>query len=128
MHAEDPFPNSGTKWKTTKDGLVELPQRWFLFPKTRSELCVETIGLVDDSGLMVPSEQMHLVWMEVLQRQEENDGFRLERSSVHIVSQKEKVFFGWFSILLKHSNEIRELTMNVTNDNHGRFEVEEAFL
>jgi hypothetical protein len=81
---------------------------------TELTFIVETIYPVDTGTLMVSTQQEEVLGIFDLVRQQEADGFQRLLASVHVVSQEQVVGLGGKSSVLKQSQQVCVLTVDVT--------------
>ena len=89
---------------------------------TALALVVEAVDSVDGSALMVPSQEEEILWVFNLVSQEEADGFKALFTTVDIVSQEQVVGIRRESTVLKQTQEIVVLAMNITHNLDGSFQ------
>ena len=73
---------------------------------------------------MVASEEEEVLWVLDLVGEEEADGLEGLLSSVHIVSEEKVIGFRWESSVLKQSQQVIILTMDISTDFDWCFQLE----
>jgi hypothetical protein len=89
---------------------------------TALALIVEAINSVDGSALMVPSQEEEVLWIFDFVGQQEADGFKALFTPVDVVPKKQVVGIRGESTVLKQTQEIIVLTMNIYHNLDGSFQ------
>lgn len=74
---------------------------------------------------MVPSEDEEIVRVLDFEREHQAKDFNVLPASIDIVAQKKIIALGWEPPMLKKSQQVVKLTMDITTDTNGRFEFDE---
>jgi hypothetical protein len=126
MHTENSLVNNSCYWEIVKHGAKLSPHRKIVSPLA---LIVETIHPCDGVALVVASEQEDHVWVLHFVRQQDANGFDALLSSIHEVSDQQKlVRWRSSSTFLKQTEYIIELTMEVSGDLKGSLYLQERVL
>ena len=112
--------SSGTSWCGFQD-LDPTGQP----KKKRLTLVVETVDPVNRGALVVSSEQKEILWVFDFVSEEETDGLEGLFASVDVVAQEEVVGVWGEAAVLKESEEVVVLAVDVAADLDGGLELEE---
>ena len=82
----------------------------------------------DVCALVVPSEEEEILRILDLVTEKEEDGLETLLPSVHVISQEQVVCRGWKPTHLEEPDEVRVLTMDITDNLNGWRELDEGRL
>lgn len=74
---------------------------------------------------MVPSEDEEIVRVLDFEREHQAKDFDVLPPLIDIVAQKKIIALGWKTPMLKKSQQVVKLTMDISTDTNGRFEFDE---
>ena len=111
MHGEDLLVDDRSNWQAVEAVSEGLPQ---LDVVSALALVVEPVNAVDGGTLVVAAEDEEVLWIFDLVCEEKADGLEGLLSSVDIVTQEEVVCFRWESAVLKESEEIVILAVDIS--------------
>lgn len=125
MHGENFLIDDRSDWEAVEAVSKSLPE---LDVVSSLALIVEAIDTVYRCTLVVASKDKEILWILDLVGEEEADGLQGLLSSVDVVAQKEVVGFRRESSILKQTQEIVVLAVNITTDLYGSLELEQDWL
>ena len=111
VHGENLLVNDSSNWQAVEAVGEGLPQ---LDVVAALALIVESVDAVDGRALVVTAEDEKVLWVLDLVGEEKADGLKRLLSSVNVVAKEEVVGFWWESSVLKESEEIVVLSVDVT--------------
>jgi hypothetical protein len=111
VHTKDLFIDNGSAGKTVEAVGKGLPE---LDTETSFALVIKSIDPIDGSALVISTQNEKVFGVLDLVRQEQANGFQTLLSAVHIVSQKDVIGLGREPTILKETQEIVILSVNVT--------------
>lgn len=114
MHAKNSLLDDSTDRHVIKT-LAEFSPKWYgVAPFT---FIIEPIGAIDSLALMITSQEVELVWVLYLKRQQKYNHFNRLLASVNVITNEEVVFgFWWVTSIIKNTKKIGILTMNITHN------------
>jgi len=119
VHAKDFFINNCSNWKTVEAVCKGFPE---LNVVSSLALIVESIDSVNTCTLVVSSQQEEVFRVFNFVGQKKANGLKRLLTSIHIVSQKQVVCFWRETSILKKSEEIVVLAVNVSTNLDWSFE------
>lgn len=111
MHGEDFFVNDSSDWQAVKAVGERFPQFDVVSPFA---FVIETVDTVDGRALMVPAEDEKVFRVLDFVRQQETDSLERLFTSINVVSKKEIVSFRRETAVLKQTQEIVVLSVDIT--------------
>jgi len=125
MHAKNFIINKGSNGHTVKN-ILEF------FPKADTvpifTFIVETVNTVDLTALVVASEQEEVLLELDLVGQQQNDGLKGLLATIDVISKEKVVSFRWVASILKQSEQVSKLTVHVTANLDGCFQLKQGTL
>jgi hypothetical protein len=122
VHAEDLLVNNGCNGKTVEAVSEGLPQ----FDVVAAfALVVETIDTIDRCAFVVSSEQEEILRILDFVCEEEADSLEGLLSTINVIAKEEIVGIGWEATVLKESEEVIVLAVDVTADFNGGLKLQQ---
>lgn len=121
MHAQDLFVNNSGNRETVETISESLPQ---LDVVASLALIVESIDSIDGGTFVVSSQEEEVLRILDLVSQEQANSLKGLLASVHIIAEEEVIGVGWETSVLEQSQQIVVLTVNITADLNGSFQLE----
>ena len=115
MHAENLVIDQGSDGHAVEHVLELLPDSDAV---AALALIVESVNTVDLSALVVTSEQEEVLLEFDFVGQEQNDGLKGLLATVDVITQEEVVGIRRESAVLKQSQQISKLPVNITYDQY----------
>ena len=95
------------------------------------DLGAEGEMLSHGSRLVIASKHDNVTWVVQLEAEKEDADFKGEDAAIDVITEEEQVCGGdalGVDDLLKHVDHVVELSMNVTNDDHGLLYADHVWL
>lgn len=94
MHAKNSTADQ-TSHRHPAEDLIELDPNVvrILFAESVRDLVIEAVLFVDGSGLVVPAQQLVLVWVATFEGKDEKDTLERVTAAVHVVTEKHELVF-----------------------------------
>jgi len=122
MDAEDLVINDGSNGKAVENHVECLPQ---LEGVTTLALVVETVNSVDGRALVVATKHEEVLGVLNLVGKQEADALETLRATIDVVSKEQVVGLGREATVLKKTQEIRVLAVDVSNNFQWGLEFQE---
>ena len=122
MHAEDSVRDESRDGEIREDVAEELVD---FHVEPHLALVVESIQLVDSRTLVVSSQQEEILWVLDFVGEQQTYHFYLLSASVDVVSEKEVIGFRRKASVVEESEQVLELTVDVSTDFYRSFQFQE---
>jgi hypothetical protein len=122
VHAQDLLVNDGCNWEAVEAISEGLPEFNIV---AAFAFIVETIDAVDRGALVVASQKEEILWVLNFVGEEEANCLKRLLAAVDVITEEEIVCIGREAAVLKESQEIVVLAVNVTTDFNGCLKLKE---
>lgn len=113
MHREDLLVDDCGNWQAVEAIRKSLPE---LDVVASLAFIIEAIDAVDGGAFVIATQDEEVLWILDLVRKEQADGFEGLLAAVHVIAKEEVIRFWWEAAVLKESQKIVVLPVNVAAD------------